>query len=136
MTHRERLLTAVRRGQPDRLPFSLGMTPPILAEFRRQTGASDPTTYYDFDVRGVGHAAPAKRADFSRYYEGRQFGGPVSLDPEWGYAAVATAAGTHFRHHESPFDGREFTVDDAASYPLPDYHDPGAWYNSASQPRR
>ena len=133
MTPRERILSTLRREQPDRLPFVFTMTPPVFEQFRQQTGASDPAEYYDFCVRAVGPGPARQRADFSGYYEGRSFGGPVSIDPTWGYALVALEEGTHFRHFESPFDGRDFTLDDALTYPVPDFDDPVCYENVAAQ---
>lgn len=45
MTPRERLLAALRRQTPDRTPWSLALTPPVLAAFRAQTGAGDYRAY-------------------------------------------------------------------------------------------
>jgi uroporphyrinogen decarboxylase len=39
--------------------------------------------------------------------------------------------GSHFRHFESPFNGREFSVDDAVNYPLPDYTDDARFAGAA-----
>ena len=124
MTHRERLLTALRRRTPDRLPWSLAMTPPVHDEFRRRTGAGSYRELWDFDYRDVSFTrAPRIAPDFARYYAGRTFKGPVEFDPEWGYALVQQDPHSHFRHFESPFDGRDFSVRDAREYPLPDYSD-------------
>ena len=41
MTPRERILTALRRREPDRLPFSFAMTGPVRQEFRRRWGGHD-----------------------------------------------------------------------------------------------
>ncbi len=124
LSHRERLLTALRRRVPDRLPWSLALTAPVLAEFRRRTGADCYRERWDFDYRDVSFTRPPRAPlDHARYYAGRAFKGPVTLDPEWGYALVEQDPGSHFRHFESPFDGRDFTVDDARAYPLPDYTD-------------
>ena len=127
MTHRERILTAMRREQPDRMSFVLSMTPPIMAEFSRRTGSSDLVSFYDFDERGVGPGATPHPADFSAYYRDRSFSGPVQIDPTWGFATVAVDEGTHFRHFESPFDGRDCTVADALAYPIPDMDNPARY---------
>lgn len=133
MTHRERVLTTFRRRQPDRLPWSLGMTPPVLERFRKETGARYCNEYWDFDIATLGPAASERPApDFSRYYAGRTFAGPASINGEWGFAMVSPDARTHFHHYESPFDGRDFTCDDARSYPLPDYTEAARFSHVAS----
>lgn len=50
---RERVLTALSRGVPDRVPkdLSWGLTPAGLREFQQRTGAEDPHDYFDVDVR-------------------------------------------------------------------------------------
>jgi uroporphyrinogen decarboxylase len=124
MTHRERLLAALRREQPDRLPWSLAMTPPVFETFRARTGAESYRELWDFDYRDVSFTRPPRQPlDHAPYYAGRTFKGPVEFDPEWGYALVQQDAASHFRHFESPFDGRDFTARDAREYPLPDYTD-------------
>jgi uroporphyrinogen decarboxylase len=128
MNHRERILTALRRQAPDRLPWVLGMTAPVLEMFRQRTGAQFPNEYWDFDVCAVGPTRPNRTPlDYAPYYAGRTFRGPVTIAEEWGYAMVEQAEGLHFRHWESPFDQRDFTPDDARRYPLPDYADPGRY---------
>ena len=42
MTPRERALTALRGGRPDRVPKSIGFTPDALATFQRGTGGQSP----------------------------------------------------------------------------------------------
>ncbi|MBT3375426.1 MAG: hypothetical protein HN742_14540 [Lentisphaerae bacterium] len=133
MTPRERILAAMRRQQPDRLPFVFGMTPPIQAEFERQTGASNAAEFYDFDERGVGFGPSPTPADFAPYYAGREFSGPAHIDGTWGFATVAMEGDTHFRHFESPFDGKEFSVDDALTYPIPDFDNPVRYTTVAEQ---
>lgn len=121
VTHRERILAACRREEPDRLPFLFGMVPPKAEEWRRARNHEDYAAYYGFDVRPAKCMPRERPTDFSRYWEGRTFSGPVTFDAEWGYATVAGDATSHFRHWESPFAGREFSMDDAAGYPLPDW---------------
>ena len=127
MKPRERILTALRRQAPDRMPWTLGLTPAIQKTFERKTGAKSPETFYDFDVRGVGPRPALTPPDFSRYYEGRNFTGPVALNPEWGFAQVSPDPNSHFAHRESPFGDRPFTVEDAETYPLPDYESPSRY---------
>ena len=120
MTPRERVLATLRRAQPDRMPWMLNMTAPMIETFRQKTGADDFDAYYDLPCKIIVPQPASEPADFSRYYEGRVFDGPVSIHAEWGYAKVSKSAGTHLHHFESPFDGKEFTVADALNYPLPE----------------
>ncbi len=127
MNPRERILTTLRRQQPDRMPWTLKMTDPVIEHFRKTTGSCAPADYYDFDCRDVGMSESSRATDFQPYYRDRVFSGPVSFNPDWGYAQVAMAAEVPFHHWESPFAGREFTVADALSYPISDLSDPARY---------
>jgi uroporphyrinogen decarboxylase len=127
MTPRERILSAMHRQMPDRMPWSFDMTQAIQALFQQRTGARSHAEYYGFDFRGVGPRPAPDPPDYSRYYEGRSFRGRVTLNPEWGYASVQPDPASHFAHWESPFDGKEFTVRDAETFPLPDFDSPGRY---------
>lgn len=124
LSHRERLLSALRRKVPDRLPWSMALTPPVHDRFRRAFGVESYREFWDYDYRDVCFTRPNRvPLNHASYYAGRSFAGPVSFDLEWGFALVEQDPGSHFRHFESAFSGREFSVDDARSYPLPDYAD-------------
>ena len=104
------------------------MSEPVREEFRRRTGAENLAEYFALDCRVVETKGAANPADFSSYYRGRKFSGPVSIDPDWGYARVAHSAEVPFFHHwESPFAGREFTAQHAMTYPMPDMDDPARY---------
>lgn len=133
MTPRERILTALRRREPDRLPFTLNMTGPIQEEFRRRTGARDHFEYYGIEHRWVAPRPSPRSVDFTPYYRGRKFSGPHRIDPDWGYAMVDQAGHDHLRHWESPFDGREFTLRDAVDYPIPDFDNPARYSDVAER---
>ena len=76
MTPRERAVAVLEGQMPDRLPREFKLTPPLLDDFRRRTGADDPADYYELDVRDVYFAPPSETGDpstslearFSRYY--------------------------------------------------------------------
>ena len=56
MTPRERLLRAVRRQEPDKVPkdISWGFSPALMETFRRETGGDEPEEYFGVEVRYVG----------------------------------------------------------------------------------
>jgi uroporphyrinogen decarboxylase len=53
LSSRDRVLTALSRGLPDRVPkdLSWGLTPAGLREFQQRTGVEDPNDYFNVDVR-------------------------------------------------------------------------------------
>jgi len=63
VTPKERLLTAMRRQVPDRVPMTMSFTPHKLAEFRERTRAEDPAEYFGFEVRSVGLALAPEQAE-------------------------------------------------------------------------
>jgi hypothetical protein len=60
---RERVLTALRGGEPDRVPMALGFFPQSLF------GASDADEYFHTDVRFVDFAPPAGQDSFLEYLD-------------------------------------------------------------------
>ena len=63
MDARERVLTALRGGEPDRVPFALGFFAQALY------GAEDADEYFGTDVRFVDFAPPAGQDTFLEYLE-------------------------------------------------------------------
>lgn len=126
MNSRERVLTAMRRQTPDRVPHEVGLalTPQKHAEIVERTGCEDPAAYFGADIRFVHAAATRNRADHGRYFT--DLPSRASVD-EWGVAFVPTES-TDARHaHLSgliyPMLGIE-TVREMEEYPLPDLDAP------------
>lgn len=122
MTSRERVLTAMRRRQPDRPPFdfSFGFSPAQIAVFRARTGAADPHDYFGADTRMVRPGPTRLTTDFGRYLGTLPDGATID---EWGIGHVPTASRdgdhAHLEGFRYPMLGLE-TRADAAEYPLPD----------------
>lgn len=131
MNPRERVLTALRREQPDRVPFQLSLTPPLYDLFCQKTGATHVAEYWDFDLRSVHFNLQAVTlgANYDRYY-------PDKLPPgtkvnAWG---IAEAPGSmhHFVRMIHPLRSAT-TVDDIADYPLPTLSDSASWQHLERQ---
>ncbi|MDQ1301820.1 MAG: Uroporphyrinogen deCOase protein [Chloroflexota bacterium] len=122
MLPRERLLTACRRGQPDRVPYIFSVTPPVQATFERETGASDLAEYFAFDCRSVGAGPTRKQTDFRPYFADIELP-PATRFDEWGIAETPPAQDDpltrHFRHRTSPLR-HAATLAEIEAYPLPD----------------
>jgi len=59
MTPRQRVLTALSRKKPDRVPREISwgaFTPALMRVFREKTGTDDPAEYFNFEVRPVNWA--------------------------------------------------------------------------------
>ena len=72
MSSRERVLLALSRKMPDRVPkdLSWGLSPEGLRAFRQRTGAEDPNDFFDVDDT-------AKSGALGNFI-GENFGGPLA----------------------------------------------------------
>jgi len=122
MTSRERVLTAMRRRQPDRPPFdfSFGFSPAQIAVFRDCTGADDPYDYFGADTRMVWPGPTTLTTDYTSYLGAMPAGSTID---EWGIGHVPTTSReddhAHLEGFQYPMVSLE-TQADAADYPLPD----------------
>ena len=136
MTSRERTLAALGRRRPDRLPRELKLTPPLLEDFQKRTGADDPTEYFSVDVRDVFFAPPTSQADFRAYYpEGLpRFWNPPGWEVgEWG-VGVTGGSMYHFIHLEHPMKSLT-SVEELDRYPFPDLTPPARHRHLESEVR-
>jgi len=68
MSPRERVLAAMRRERPDRVPKTAGFTPAIQEKFEAATGCANAAEYFGFENRAIGFRGPTELPDFSPYY--------------------------------------------------------------------
>jgi uroporphyrinogen decarboxylase len=143
MNHRERLLTAMRCREPDRVPYDIRLTAPKYDEFVERTGGTDPDDYFDLDYRHVTVRPPQSLPDYSRYFAGRVPDWPDMSAPdfrlqpwrgstdyfvmgehktamnEWGeYRIYGDARNYHQKVY--PLGGDQCTMADIEAYPFPD----------------
>jgi uroporphyrinogen decarboxylase len=124
MTSRERVLAAMRREVPDRVPFDIGgFTPGFEKKYREKYGDKDPYDYFENDVAGVWFNGPKKIPDYRKYYEGS--------DIKYEHVnsiGVAHIPGSieHFTHMVAPLRNAE-RIEQLVAYELPDYTQPECW---------
>ena len=117
MSPRERVVTAMRREQPDRVPKTAGFTPAIQEKFQQATGHTNAAEYFGFETRGIGFKAPEQLPDFSPWYPGGVPEGTVFSE----YGTGRYPAGFyHFTGRLHPLE-RATTVEELEEYPWPDY---------------
>ena len=127
MTSRERIIAAVSRQRPDKVPkdISWGFTPAIMATFREKTGQDDPNEYFGVDVRFVGLDIPPeriaaeeerRREAFSRYYPQLP---PAATISEWGTAHLPGSL-LHFTRIVPPMSGFA-SLKELEEYPFPSF---------------
>ena len=116
MNSRERVLAAVRRQVPDRVPrdMSWGMSPRVTEMFKEKTGGADPLAYFKVDTRLVDQPATRRTGRHDRYHR------PGAMVNEWGIANEPSSdTSLHFTHIVSPLRGAS-RVEEIVDYPLPD----------------
>jgi uroporphyrinogen decarboxylase len=116
MNSRERVLAAVRRQKPDRVPrdLSWGLTPSVEKVFREKTGRTDPLEYFRVDTRLI-QQPESRRSDLHA-----RFHAPGADINEWGVATERSSdSSLHFAHIISPLRGAR-RVEEISDYPLPD----------------
>ncbi len=124
MNSKERVMLAMRREVPDRVPFDLsyGFVGAAYDNFiERSGGATNHFEYFDLDVEYVEVLEPRATFDFAgRYYQGRLPGDKEYEFDRYGVLHEKTE-GFHFTKIVPPLE--EPTLEDVKNFPLPDYKD-------------
>jgi len=115
MQPRDRVFAALRGRVADKVPREMGFTPPVLEEFHRRTGATDPADYFDFEVRTVSLAPTRRQVDFSPYLG---FLHPKARVNEWGIGHVPGSM-YHFEDYVHPLRNVS-SPEELADYPFAD----------------
>ncbi|NLC56108.1 MAG: hypothetical protein GX774_04650 [Armatimonadetes bacterium] len=117
MTPRERVLAAVNRQPPDRVPKEAGFTPAVYERFRQETGASDPAEYFGMETRGVGFGPLKENPDYQAYYADLQSDRPIAI----GEYGTGNIPGDFYHFSRYVFPLRHATsVQEVDAYPWPD----------------
>ena len=143
MSPRERIIRALRRTGPDRVPTCARFTPAMMRTFNEKVGAGipeehlgskgvpsgfihevhpaylTPDAYFGWEVRHVSFTAPPPAGDLSRYHTGLS---PQAFINEWG-VALEPGSTFHYTRRIAPLKNIESPgqVDD---YPFPDPMNP------------
>jgi uroporphyrinogen decarboxylase len=130
MTHRERLLTALRCQVPDRVPRELYLSPAVKLALQQALGTEDLVVALDLDMsweRLCGYAPAARPPDWSAYFDEIPPGATID---EWGEMWYPTGF-YHFTGQIKPL--ARAGLRELASYPFPDL---GAPWRTADLPAR
>lgn len=117
MTPRERVLKAINREWPDKVPKEAGFTQTIMELFKEKTGSNSPHEYFGMETRGVGFRGPKKSNDFSKYYKDLPSDAVVSGEYGTGHQPGSFY---HFTHRVFPLKNAN-TVEEVEEYPWPDF---------------
>lgn len=129
MNPRENALAAMRRENPDHVPFLLSFTPPMYELFVEKTGAENPAEFWDFDARGTYFRNPPEKGDYGPYLPDDLPEG-TWID-EWGIANVPGSM-FHFSKMVHPLRNAQ-SVDDILDFPLPDFTKEACWKDIESE---
>jgi uroporphyrinogen decarboxylase len=119
MTPRERVIRALRREGPDKVPRELpwgSFTPSLMEVFKQKTGANDPAEYFNYEVRALNFKSPEKKNDFSKYFSELP---PNARIDDWGTARVP-GSNFHFERYLFPMEKLNSPYE-IEEYPFPDY---------------
>ena len=132
MTKRENLLRALRRDNPEYVPFDMDLCPAQLERMKERTGTDDFHEYYDMAYRFVELKPTRLRRDFSKYYEGIEGKlEPLNWNPEWGVMGIGGST-AHFQQMIHPM--KNFTeVEEILAYPFPDFDADYRWEGVAER---
>ena len=114
MNSRERVLTAISRQKPDRVPIYLWLTPALIERLQRERNVEDFETYLGMDIRFAGYCALAEELDFSAYTE--HFHPETAVD-DWG-CGTYTVGYYHFTKAQCPLE-RATSIEEIRDYPFP-----------------
>ena len=128
MTPRERVLTAMRRQVPDKVPRRTAygsLIKPHMEIFKRKTGATDLAEYFQFEVRNVSFKETIRR-DGLQVYLPKSIKQNEIIDWEWGNVLLK---GYQDNIHETVHYALSCaqTADDIEAYPMPDILEHYRW---------
>ena len=121
MTSRERLIRAVRRDRPDRVPKALhgelvGYVPAVRRLFEEKLGGASPADWFGLDIRGDDLNPTRAETDWTRWL-GDDLPQGTTVD-EWGVAWMPGSS-FHFAKMRHPMQSVA-TAAQVEAYPFPD----------------
>lgn len=122
MNERENLIRAIRRQNPDHVPFGLSLCESLEKTFRELTGSDDYFEYFSIPYRNIELLPSKELVDFSKYYKHLPEGAYIN---EWGVAQVPGSV-AHFTRMLHPMEDFS-TPDQVWNFPLPDMLEDYRW---------
>lgn len=126
LTNRENVLKALRRDNPESIPFEFVLTSTYKKTFAEKTGKKDYEEYFGFPIRYIKLNPTNKKVDYSVYYDDLpENAAPLEWNPEWGVMGVQGSI-AHFQEMLHPMTNFE-TVEEIYKYPFPDFNEDYRW---------
>lgn len=128
ISKRENLLRALRRQNPDHIPFALSFCPKLAGEFRDRYGVDDYETWYGFPFRHVSIGPSDHVIDYTSWHPHLPDNAWVD---EWGVGAVPGSV-AHFTRMLHPMESFT-TAAEVRQFPLPDLLADYRWQDVADR---
>jgi uroporphyrinogen decarboxylase len=128
MTPRQRVLTAMRRQVPDRVPKWIdyaSFAPGLMEIFKQKTGAESPEEYFDYELRTVCFKPTMRMTGLDRYIP-RNFPEDTEIDWNWGNILIRGKHKNVYRTWHYALAEAE-TAEDMEEYPMPDFLEKYRW---------
>lgn len=126
MTNRQNVFKALRRQNPQKVPFEFVLCPSHIEQFKQKTGTEDYLEYYGFPIRYIEIHPSAQIIDTSMYYENLpKDASPILWNPDWGIMGV-TGSVAHFQKMLHPMDKFQ-SIEEIDAYPFPDFLEDYRW---------
>ena len=117
MSSRDRVLTALSREKPDKVPKYIRFTPEMKVKLHEKIGTDNYEDYFGIEIRRVGFKPAKKLPDFSSYY-GESLPKNTYFD-DWGIPFVTGSEG-HVKRELYPMATFQ-TPQEILEYPWPDF---------------
>jgi len=134
MTPRERVLTAMRRQVPDKVPRRLeyhSFPQTLMEKFQKITGATDPDEYFEYEVRDVSFGESTRTKGLEKYTN-REIPPGAYVNLDWGNIERVGYYDNIIETVHYALEDAE-TVSDIEQYPMPDYLEPYRWKDIKEQ---
>jgi uroporphyrinogen decarboxylase len=132
VTNRENALRALRRENPERVPFDLVLCPHHIENVKKKTGTADYAEYFNLPFRYVELEPTKKQIDYTKFYKNLPANAKkLSWNPEWGVYSIPGSV-AHFEEMLHPLADFE-SVDEIRAYPFPDYNESYRWATMETQ---
>lgn len=128
MIPKERILRALSRQKPDRIPFAFEFSPVLVKIFQEKEKTTlNELEYYNFDLRHVRIKPTNKKTDWKKYYKGKDLPEETEFD-EFGVANVPGSGkeSYHFKHIISPLSNVN-SLKEIEEYTFPDIMEDYRW---------
>jgi uroporphyrinogen decarboxylase len=122
MNRRENLIRALKRQNPEYVPYCFDLCRSLVETFKKKTGAEDYLEYFDLPTRGVDILASKHIVDYSRYFPDLPDGAYID---EWGIGHLPGSV-HHFEKMLHPME-RLSSPEQIRDFPMPDVLDDYRW---------